>query len=128
MDQIWQGLLQAIQLILNLDPAVYEIVFLSLAITGTALVFSTLIGIPIGAFLGLSRFAGRKLIIALLYTGMGFPPVVVGLFVYLLLSRNGPFGSLDWSFIPSLFTPAAMVLAQSIISFPLVSGFTMAAV
>jgi tungstate transport system permease protein len=78
--------------------------------------------------MGLSRFRGRRLVIALLYTGMGFPPVVVGLFVYLMLSRSGPLGELAWSFIPTLFTPAAMVTAQSIISFPLVAGFTMAAV
>jgi tungstate transport system permease protein len=78
--------------------------------------------------MGLSRFAGRKLVIALLYTGMGFPPVVVGLFVYLMLSRSGPLGQLDSALIPALFTPAAMVVAQTIISFPLVAGFTMAAV
>lgn len=93
-----------------------------------ALLFSTLIGIPLGALLGLSRFIGRRLVIALLYTGMGFPPVVVGLFVYLLLSRSGPLGSLDSQFIPQLFTPGAMVIAQTIIAFPLVAGFTMAAV
>ena len=96
--------------------------------SGTALLFSTLIGIPLGALMGLSRFVGRRLVIALLYTGMGFPPVVVGLFVYLMLSRSGPLGQLNWPLIPSLFTPAAMVVAQSIISFPLVAGFTMAAV
>ncbi len=105
-----------------------EIVTLSLQVSGTALLFSTLIGIPLGAFLGLSRFAGRRLVIALLYTGMGFPPVVVGLFVYLMLSRSGPLGQLHWPVIPPLFTPNAMVVAQSIISFPLVAGFTMAAV
>jgi tungstate transport system permease protein len=77
---------------------------------------------------GLSRFTGRRLVVALLYTGMGFPPVVVGLFVYLMLSHSGPLGRLAWSFIPALFTPAAMVVAQTIISFPLVAGFTMAAV
>jgi tungstate transport system permease protein len=97
-------------------------------VSGTALLFSTLIGIPLGAAMGLSRFVGRKLVIALLYTGMGFPPVVVGLFVYLMLSRSGPLGQLDSAIIPALFTPAAMVAAQTIISFPLVAGFTMAAV
>jgi len=97
-------------------------------VSGTALLFSTLIGIPLGALLGLSRFVGRRLVIALLYTGMGFPPVVVGLFVYLMLSRSGPLGQLHWPLIPSLFTPGAMIVAQSIISFPLVAGFTMAAV
>jgi tungstate transport system permease protein len=67
-------------------------------------------------------------IIALLYTGMGFPPVVIGLFVYVLLSRSGPLGSLNLSWIPALFTPTAMIVAQTIIAFPLVAGFTMAAV
>jgi tungstate transport system permease protein len=105
-----------------------EIVLLSLTVSGIALFFSTVIGIPLGVLMGLTRFPGRKLVIALLYTGMGFPPVVVGLFVYVLLSRSGPLGSLNWSWLPALFTPQAMILAQTIISFPLVSGFTMAAV
>lgn len=105
-----------------------EIIGLSLQVTGLALLLSTLIGVPAGAWLGLNRFPGRGLLIALLYTGMGFPPVVIGLFVYLLLSRSGPLGSLHLSFIPALFTPAAMVVSQTIIAFPLVAGFTMAAV
>jgi len=128
MDEILAGLIEAGRLILTRDHALVEIVILSLRISGTALLFSTLIGIPLGAVLGLSRFRGRKLVVALLYTGMGFPPVVIGLVVYLVLSRNGPLGKLDWPVVPSLFTPAAMVVAQSIISFPLVAGFTMAAV
>ena len=101
---------------------------LSLRVSGMALLVSALIGIPLGAMMGLSRFRGRKLLIALLYTGMGFPPVVVGLFVYLMLSRSGPFGQLNSPLIPELFTAGAMVIAQTIISFPLVAGFTMAAV
>lgn len=105
-----------------------EIIILSLQVSGLALLISTLIGIPIGVVLGLNRFVGRRLMIALMYTGMGFPPVVIGLFVYMLLSRSGPLGSLHWNFIPALFTPGAMVVAQSIIAFPLVAGFTMAAV
>jgi tungstate transport system permease protein len=105
-----------------------EIIFLSLQVSGAALLISTLVGIPVGAGLGLVHFFGRKLVIALLYTGMGFPPVVIGLFVYLLLSRSGPLGALHLPFIPALFTPEAMVVAQSIIAFPLVAGFTMAAV
>ena len=123
-----RGLIQAIDLIVRRDPAVMEIVLLSLRVSGIALLFSAAIGIPLGALLGLSRFVGRRLVVALLYTGMGFPPVVVGLFVYMVLSRSGPLGRLGWPLIPSLFTPGAMVVAQTIISFPLVAGFTMAAV
>ncbi len=111
-----------------MDPKLLEIISLSLQVSGAALLISTLIGIPIGVVLGLKRFWGRRLVIALLYTGMGFPPVVIGLFVYLVLSRSGPLGSLHLSWIPALFTPEAMVTAQSIIAFPLVAGFTMAAV
>ena len=105
-----------------------DIIILSLKVSGLALLISTLVGIPVGVTLWLKRFAGRRLLVALMYTGMGFPPVVIGLFVYLLLSRTGPLGSLHLPFIPSLFTPGAMILAQSIIAFPLVAGFTMAAV
>jgi tungstate transport system permease protein len=93
-----------------------------------ALLLSTLIGIPLGALIGLTRFPGRKLVVVLLYTGMGLPPVVVGLFVYLLLSRTGPLGQLNSALIPALFTPGAMIFAQTIIALPLVMGFTMSAV
>lgn len=121
-------MLQALELILARDPALWEIVRLSLYVTGVALLISTLIGIPVGAFMGLNRFPGRSLVMVLLYTGMGFPPVVIGLFVYLMLSRSGPLGLLNSAFIPALFTPGAMIIAQTIIAFPLVAGFTMAAV
>jgi tungstate transport system permease protein len=92
-------------------------------VTGAALLISTLIGVPLGALLGLIRFRGQRLVTLALYTGMGLPPVVVGLVVYLLLSRSGPLGPLGW-----LFTPAAMIVAQTIIAFPLVTGLTMSAV
>ena len=105
-----------------------KIVLLSLQVSGVALIFSTLIGIPLGMFLGLKRFIGRKLLSALLFTGMGFPPVVIGLVVYTFLSRSGPLGQLNLPWLPTLFTPSAMMLAQTIIAFPLVAGFTMAAV
>lgn len=128
MDEILRGLVEAFRLIAARDPALLEIVALSLRVSGTALLLSTIIGIPLGAVTGLSRFAGRRLVIALLYTGMGFPPVVVGLFIYLMLSRGGPLGQLNAPLVPDLFTAGAMVVAQTIISFPLVAGFTMAAV
>jgi tungstate transport system permease protein len=105
-----------------------QIILLSLQVSGVALLLSTLIGLPLGVFMGLKRFFGRRTLIAILYTGMGFPPVVIGLIVYVLLSRSGPLGSLNWTWLPSLFTPAAMIAAQTIIAFPLVAGFTMAAV
>jgi len=121
-------MLDAFNLIFEGSSSLYEIVLLSLRVSGIALLLSTLVGIPLGAVLGLGRFPGRQLMVAFMYTGMGFPPVVIGLFVYLLLSRSGPLGQIDASWIPDLFTPGAMVIAQSIIAFPLVAGFTMAAV
>jgi len=123
MREIAQGAVQALRLLLSLDPQVLPIVALTLRVSGTALLLSALVGVPLGSFLGLKRFLGRRLLLALLYTGMGLPPVVVGLFVYLLLSRSGPFGHLGW-----LFSARAMVLAQAVISFPLIAGFTMASV
>jgi tungstate transport system permease protein len=120
---ILQGALEALRLLYTRDPAVLEILGLTLRVSGTALLFSTLVGVPLGSLLGLKRFPGRRLLTALLYTGMGLPPVVVGLFVYLMLSRSGPLGSWGW-----LFTPRAMIVAQTIISFPLIAGFTMSSV
>lgn len=114
---------KALVLLITGDPELWRIIKLSLEVSGAALLLSGLIGVPVGAWLGLYRVPGKHLAMALLYTGMGLPPVVVGLFVYILLSRSGPLGWLGW-----LFTPRAMVLAQIIISFPLVAGFTMAAV
>ncbi|MBN1954357.1 MAG: ABC transporter permease [Anaerolineae bacterium] len=128
MEEIIQGFIEAVRLIASGDPGLVAIIVLSLRVSGIALLFSTMAGIPVGSLLGLSRFPGRKLVIALLYTGMGFPPVVVGLFVYLALSRNGPIGQIGWDALPALFTPGAMIVAQTIIAFPLVAGFTMAAV
>jgi tungstate transport system permease protein len=115
-------------MILSGDPALVEIVALSLRVSGIALLISTLAGVPAGVSLALNRFPGHRLAVALVYTGMAFPPVVVGLFVYLFLSRNGVLGTLNLSWIPALFTPGAMIVAQTIIAFPLVAGFTMAAV
>ena len=123
MNDLIQGIIQAFEIILSLNSALYEIIWLSLAVSGIALLFSTVLGIPLGAAMAMARFPGRRLMTVLLYTGMGFPPVVIGLFVYLMLSRSGPAGQLGW-----LFTPKAMIVAQTIISFPLVAGFTMAAV
>lgn len=122
------GFIQSIVLITGGDPVLFEIVMLSLSVSGAALAISVVLGVPAGVLLGLTQFRGRGLAISTIYTGMAFPPVVIGLFVYLMLSRSGPLGSLGWDWIPSLFTPQAMIMAQTIIAFPLVAGFTMAAV
>jgi tungstate transport system permease protein len=123
VTELWAGVVQALELVLSGDPGLTQIVVLSFQVSGIALCFAALGGLPLGAWLGLSRFRGQGLAIALIYTGMGLPPVVVGLFIYLLLSRQGPLGVLDW-----LFTPNAMVLAQTVIALPLIAGFVMAAV
>ncbi len=123
MDDLVNGVAQAVRLILSGDAALFEIIWLSLRVTGVALLLAMVVGVPLGAALGLSRIRARGLITVLLYTGMGLPPVVVGLFVYLVLSRSGPLGSLGW-----LFTPSAMVVAQFIIALPLTAGLTMTAV
>ncbi len=123
MQDIIQGVIQAVGMIISLDPKMLAILTLTLRVSGMALLISTLLGVPLGSVLALKRFPGQKLVTALLYTGMGLPPVVVGLFVYLLLSRSGPLGDLGW-----LFTPKAMVTAQVIISLPMVIGLTMSSV
>lgn len=122
MDDLTRGFVQALQLLLGGDAALVQIVLLSLQVSVIALLLAMLFGIPLGAALGLSRIRARGLVTILLYTGMGLPPVVVGLFVYLMLSRSGPFGGLGW-----LFTPTAMIVAQVIIAFPVVAGLTMTA-
>lgn len=105
-----------------------QILLLSFYVSGTALIISSVIGIPLGAWIGFRRFRARRFVTALLYTGMGLPPVVVGLFVYLLLSRSSFLGRLNLAFVPQLFTPSAMILAEVIIALPLVVGLTMSAV
>lgn len=107
----------------KLSPELWTIIWLSLRVAGTALLASVLIGVPTGAWLGLVRFRGKGALTALLYSGMGLPPVAVGLVVYLLLSRSGSLGFLGW-----LFTPWAMILAEALIASPLVAGITTAAV
>jgi tungstate transport system permease protein len=107
------------QLILNGDAALFEIVRLSLAVSLSAVALAALIGLPLGALLGLTRFPGRSMLVVLLNALMGLPPVVVGLAVYLLLSRSGPLGSFG-----ILFTPAAMVVAQTILIVPIIAAPT----
>ena len=123
MNDILAGFGEALRLIATGDAELFEIIALSLRVSGFALIISVIIGVPLGTLLGLVRVPGRGAITVGLYTGMGLPPVVVGLFVYLMLSRSGPFGPLGW-----LFTPKAMIVAQTIIALPLVTGLTLTAV
>lgn len=106
-----------------MSDTLLPISLLSLYVSGLALAIATAIGVPMGARLALRPVPGQRFIVLVIYTGMGLPPVVVGLLVYLLLSRSGPLGGLGW-----LFTPAAMVAAQVVIALPLVTGLTLAAV
>lgn len=102
---------------------VLETILLSLRVSGVATVIAVLLGMPLGTFIGLRRFRGRALAVALVHTGFALPPVVIGLFVFMFLSRNGPAGDLQL-----LFTPAAMVIAQAVLATPYVTGITLAAV
>jgi len=120
---IAEGLQEAFRLLLTGDPEVWQITLLSLRISGSATLLSLLVGIPLGTVLALARFPGRALAVSLVNTGMGLPPVVVGLFVTILLWRNGALG-----FLELLYTPAAMALAQLVIAAPIVTGLTMAAI
>jgi tungstate transport system permease protein len=102
-----------------LDPRLWQIVVLSLAVSLSAVLLATLLGMPLGAAIAVARFPGRQPLIVALNALMGLPPVVVGLFIYLLLSRAGPLGSLGL-----LFTPPAMVIAQTVLVFPIIAALT----
>jgi tungstate transport system permease protein len=111
------GEVSAFQLVLTGDPALYAIVWLSLLVSLSAVACATLIGVPLGAFLALTRFPGREGVIVVLNALMGLPPVVAGLAIYLLLSRSGPLGSFGL-----LFTPQAMVVAQTLLVTPIIAA------
>lgn len=122
MELIWQGALKALRLLFTFDAEVWAITWLSIKISGSATLISLFLGIPLGIVLALSHFPGRSLIAAMVNTGMGLPPVVVGLFVSIFLWRSGPLGLLEL-----IYSPTAMVIAQVIIALPIVAGLTMAA-
>ncbi|NCO66979.1 MAG: tungstate transporter permease [Nitrospirae bacterium CG_4_10_14_0_8_um_filter_41_23] len=123
MDSIIEGFLKAFSLIYNLNQELLGIIFLSLKVSGIALIISSIIGVPAGTIIGLRKFPGRGFIISLLNTFMGLPPVVVGLFLYLILSRSGPLG-----FMGLLYTPSAMVTAQTILALPIVASLCHSAI
>ena len=123
MEPIWDGIKHAVWLLISGDPEVLQITLLSLQISGIATLLSLVVGIPLGTLFALTRFPGRNVVISLVNTGMGLPPVVVGLFVSIFLWRSGPLGALEL-----LYTPTAIVIAQFIIAAPIVTGLTLAAV
>ncbi len=123
MESIFSSLANAVSLILHLNPELLGIILLSLEVSGAALVVATILGLPVGALLGLKRFPARDLAISTVNTFMGLPPVVVGLFLYLLLSRKGPLG-----FLGLLYSPSAMIIAQTALAVPIVTALCHSAI
>lgn len=122
MEVIWKGILQALELLFSFDPEVLKVTLLSLQVSGLATAISLIIGLPLGTLLALGKFPSRKFILSLINTGMALPPVVVGLAVSIFLWRSGPLGSLRL-----IYTPIAIVIAQTIIAAPVVTGLTASA-
>ncbi|MEN6320803.1 MAG: ABC transporter permease [Syntrophaceae bacterium] len=123
MDIIIEGIKQAFILLFTLDPEVMGITWLSLKVSGTATFLSMFIGVSVGTVVALTQFPGRRFVVSLINTGMGLPPVVVGLFVTIFLWRNGPLG-----FLEILYTPTAIIIAQTVIATPIVMGISLAAI
>ena len=121
MALFWQGIVRAFELLFGFDTEVWTVTWLSLQISGCATLVSLVLGMPLGIALARSRFPGRSVVAALINTGMGLPPVVVGLFISILLWRSGPLG-----FLELIYTPTAMIIAQVVIALPIVAGLTMA--
>jgi len=123
VDVLVDGVRQAVTLLARADAEVLGVLWTSLQVSGTATLIALLLGIPAGVVLALTRFPARTLVVSAVNTGMGLPPVVVGLFVTILLWRSGPLGALE-----ILYTPTAIVVAQAVIAAPIVTGITLAAV
>ena len=115
MYSIIEAFKKSFVLILSLDPELLRIILLSLKVSGTALLIASAIGLPLSAMLGLRKVPAKGIFVSLMNTFMGLPPVVVGLFVYMMLSRSGPMG-----FLGLLYTPSAMIIAQTILALPIV--------
>ncbi|MHA1149929.1 MAG: ABC transporter permease [Promethearchaeota archaeon] len=122
-DELIEGMIQALILIFTFDGEIWGIVFLSIKVSGISVFFAAVIGIPIGSFIALREFRGKKVISNLLNTFMGFPPVVMGLIIFLFLSRGGPFGPMEL-----LYTTTAMIIAQLFLAIPIVIGTSKAAI
>ncbi len=121
MDLIFDGLREAFDLLLHNKQDVYNIAMRSIVVSGSATLIALVLGIGAGSFIAFRRFPGRTLALALVNTGMGMPPVVIGLIIAILLWRSGPLGELGW-----IYEKKAMILAQVIIVTPVITGFTAA--
>ena len=119
MDYIMQGFGEALRLLLSFDKEIYEIIFLTLYVTIMSTLIASCIGVSLGILAGINNFIFKKTMIRLLYTFMSMPPVIAGLFVFLMLSRRGPLGQLEL-----LFTPTAMITAQVLLVTPIIMGVT----
>ncbi|MDQ0341136.1 tungstate transport system permease protein [Caldalkalibacillus uzonensis] len=122
MELVWEGLKRAIEMLISGDPEVFRITWLTLRVSLTATLISVMLGLPLGVILGLVTFPGRKLVVTLINLGMGLPPVVAGLWITLLLWRSGPLGH-----YALLYTPTAIIMAQVLVSLPIIIGLTTAA-
>jgi len=122
VTELWDGFTKAIQLIVSLDPEVMQIAGRSLTLAATSCIFTTLIAVPLGSVIHFNNFRGKRLLINVIQTLYSVPTVAVGLFVYVLVSRAGPLGSLEL-----VFTPAAIVFGQVLLILPIVMGLTMSA-
>jgi tungstate transport system permease protein len=122
MGYITDGFMQAIQMIVSLNPEVIEITKLSLQVSGTSVILAALVGIPIGVLISLNEFPFKRTLCNIINTLMGLPPVVLGLFVFLMISRAGPLGSFGF-----LFTPTAMIIAQFLLVTPIIIGLSISA-
>jgi tungstate transport system permease protein len=122
MEVIWDGIKEAFLLIVHGDPEIWAVTWLTLKVSGIATGISLLIGLPLGTWLALRKFTGRGCLFSFINTGMAFPPVVIGLWVSIFLWRSGPLG-----YLGLIYTPTAMVIAQTIIATPIVIGLTIAA-
>jgi len=123
LNEIVQSFKEAINLLLSFDAELYGIILLTLIVTVSSTVIAAAIAVPAGIAIGSRDFYGKRLLVRIIHTFMGLPPVVAGLVVYIFLSRNGPLGSLGF-----LFTPTAMIIAQVIIIIPIITGLSIAAV
>jgi len=123
LDLIAEGITQAFRLLVKGDRGVFQIALLTLKVSGLATLISLAIGVPLGTALALGKFRGRDAVASVVNTGMGLPPVVVGLWVSIVLWRYGPLGSLRL-----MYTPAAMVIAQTLIALPIITGLTMSGI